>query len=76
MADVYYALAIAEEAIAQLRSLPKEQRQRIGNRLTRLQDALSGDVKKLSGRENKYRLRVAISGCCSRWRVDKSRSMR
>jgi mRNA interferase RelE/StbE len=38
--------------------LPKEQRRRIGARLTRLQNDLSGDIKKLSGRENKYRLRV------------------
>ena len=58
MADVHYTLAISEEAIAQLRSLPKEQRWRIGERLNRLQDGLSGDVKKLSSRESKYRLRV------------------
>ena len=58
MSDVHYILAIAEEAIAQLRLLPKEQRRRIGDRLTRLQHGLSGDVKKLSGKENKYRLRV------------------
>ncbi len=58
MSELHYTLAIAEEAIAQLRSLPKEQRRRIGGRLTRLQDGLSGDVKKLSGKENKYRLRV------------------
>ena len=58
MADVNYTLAIADEAIAQLRSLPKEQRRRIGERLTRLQRGLAGDVKKLSGKEDKYRLRV------------------
>jgi mRNA interferase RelE/StbE len=58
VSDVHYILAIAEEAIAQLRLLPKEQRRRIGDRLTRLQHGLSGDVKKLSGKENKYRLRV------------------
>lgn len=58
MADAHYTLAIAEEAITQLRSLSKEQRRRIGDRLTRLQHGLSGDVKKLSGKENKYRLRV------------------
>ena len=58
MSDVHYTPAIAEEAIAQLRSLPKEQRRRIGDRLTHLQHGLSGDVKKLSGKENKYRLRV------------------
>ena len=58
MAEVNYTLAISEEAIAQLRSLPKEQRRRIGDRLTRLQHGLAGDVKKLSGREDKYRLRA------------------
>ena len=58
MADVHYTLAISEEAIAQLRSLPREQRRRIGDRLNRLQDGLSGDLKKLSGKESKYRLRV------------------
>lgn len=58
MADVHYTLAISEEAIAQLRSLPQEQRRRIGERLNRLQDGLSGDLKKLSGKESKYRLRV------------------
>ena len=58
VAEVNYTLAISEEAIAQLRSLPKEQRRRIGDRLTRLQHSLAGDVKKLSGKEDKYRLRV------------------
>jgi mRNA-degrading endonuclease RelE of RelBE toxin-antitoxin system len=38
--------------------LSKEQRRRIGDRLTRLQHGLSGDVNKLSGKENKYRLRA------------------
>jgi mRNA-degrading endonuclease RelE of RelBE toxin-antitoxin system len=38
--------------------LPKEQRRRIGERLTRLQNGLTGDVKKLSAKENKYRLRA------------------
>ncbi|HEY5232842.1 MAG TPA: type II toxin-antitoxin system RelE/ParE family toxin [Verrucomicrobiae bacterium] len=54
----FYTLAISEEAIEQLRALPREQRRRIGERLTRLQNGLTGDVKKLSGKENKYRLRA------------------
>jgi mRNA-degrading endonuclease RelE of RelBE toxin-antitoxin system len=57
VAEVNCTLAIADEAIAQLRSLPKKQRRRIGDRLTRLQHGLAGDVKKLSGKEDKYRLR-------------------
>ena len=38
--------------------LPKLVRVRIGHRITRLQDQLSGDVKKLAAHENAYRLRV------------------
>ena len=38
MADVHYTLAISDEALEQLRALPREQRRRIGARLTQLQD--------------------------------------
>jgi mRNA interferase RelE/StbE len=53
-----YRLEISDEALAQLRTLPKDQRQRIGQRLDALQTDLQGDVKKLSGQEGKHRLRV------------------
>ena len=53
-----YRLVISEEALAQLRALPKEQRQRIGQKLDALQVGLQGDVKKLAGQAGKYRLRV------------------
>jgi mRNA interferase RelE/StbE len=53
-----YTLFISEEAREQLRALPKPLRRNIGQRLDALQDGLSGDVKKLTARENKYRLRV------------------
>ena len=53
-----YRLEISDEALAQLRALPKDQRQRIGQRLDALQTDLQGDVKKLAGQEGKYRLRV------------------
>ena len=53
-----YQLEIAEEALAQLRALPKELRQRIGQKLDALQTDLQGDVKKLAGQAGKYRLRV------------------
>jgi mRNA interferase RelE/StbE len=53
-----YRLEISDEALAQLRALPKDQRQRIGQRLDTLQTDLQGDVKKLAGQEGKYRLRV------------------
>ena len=53
-----YRLEIGEEALEQLRALPKEQRQRIGQKLDALQTDLQGDVKKLAGQAGKYRLRV------------------
>lgn len=53
-----YGLLISEEARDQLRALPKAMRRNIGQRLDVLQNGLSGDVKKLTAREHKYRLRV------------------
>ena len=53
-----YRLEISEEALDQLRALPKEARRRIGFRLEALQGDLRGDVKKLAGQIGKYRLRV------------------
>jgi mRNA interferase RelE/StbE len=58
VAKIRYDLVIAEEALEQLRALPKEIRQNVGDRLNSLQNGLIGDVKKLTARENKYRLRV------------------
>ena len=54
----HYRLAISEEAREQLRALPKERRVQIGEKLVLLQSGLSGDVKKLTSAEPKYRLRV------------------
>ncbi len=56
--DVRYRLVIGEEAREQLRALPKPLRRNIGERLEALQLGLAGDVKKLTAREHKYRLRV------------------
>ncbi len=53
-----YELLIGEEAREQLRALPKAVRKNIGHRLDALQDSFSGDVKKLTVQEHKYRLRV------------------
>jgi len=53
-----YRLDIGDEALAQLKALPKEQRQRIGQKLEALQTDLHGDVKKLVGQAGRYRLRV------------------
>ena len=51
-------LLISEEAREQLRALPKSIRKNIGHRLDALEKDFSGDIKKLTGREDKYRLRV------------------
>lgn len=53
-----YRLEIKEEARQQLRALSREHRRNIGRRLDMLQENLSGDVKKLSGKTHEYRLRV------------------
>jgi mRNA interferase RelE/StbE len=55
---VRYNLLISDEAREQLRALPKPMRRNIGQRLDALQNGLAGDVKKLTAREHKYRLRV------------------
>ena len=53
-----YRIDFSEEAIVQLRGLGKDWRRNIGFRLDQLQDDLAGDVKKLTGGNNEYRLRV------------------
>jgi mRNA interferase RelE/StbE len=58
MADGNFQLFITEEALEQIRALPKELRKRIGERLSALETNFAGDIKKLVGSENKYRLRV------------------
>lgn len=58
MAGVRYSLAISEEALKQLRALPRDERRRIGERLSQLQENFAGNVKKLIASEDKYRLRA------------------
>ncbi|HEX4644130.1 MAG TPA: type II toxin-antitoxin system RelE/ParE family toxin [Verrucomicrobiae bacterium] len=58
MAGANFELLISEEALEQLRALPKDLRKRIGHRISGLETNFAGDVKKLSGTENNYRLRV------------------
>ncbi len=53
-----YQLFISEEAREQIRALPEELRRNIGRRLDGLQQEFSGDIKKLEGLRNHYRLRV------------------
>jgi mRNA-degrading endonuclease RelE of RelBE toxin-antitoxin system len=64
-----YRLEIKEEARRQLRALPKEQRRNIGGRLDALQNDLVGNIKKLTGRTQEYRLRWAVFGCSSCWKA-------
>ena len=52
-----YRIEFGDDAIAELRGLPKELRRNIGFRLDQLQHDLTGDVKKLKGGDNEYRLR-------------------
>jgi mRNA-degrading endonuclease RelE of RelBE toxin-antitoxin system len=58
MPGANFELFISEEALKQLRALPKDLRKRIGERLLTLETSFAGDIKKLTGTENKYRLRV------------------
>jgi mRNA interferase RelE/StbE len=53
-----YEVAFTQLALQQIRALPKPIRAQIGRRITQLQEGLRGDVRKLSARENAYRLRV------------------
>jgi len=55
---VNYDVEITDEAKEKLRSMPKEVRRLIGYRIFLLQDNLGGDVQKLRGSKNEYRLRV------------------
>ena len=53
-----HEIEIKKDAKAELRGLPEAVRQEIGYRLHLLQQEFSGDVKKLKGSRNEYRLRV------------------
>ena len=53
-----YELDIKYDAKTALRKLPEDVRREIGYRLHLLLEDFSGDVKKLKGSRNEYRLRV------------------
>jgi mRNA interferase RelE/StbE len=55
---VRYEVEFLPVALKQLRALPKETRRLIGAKIDRVQYDLGGDVKKLTGFKNKYRLRA------------------
>lgn len=53
-----YELFLSEKARQQLRALDKTVRRQIGQRVESLRDNLHGDIRKLEGKSNRYRLRV------------------
>jgi mRNA interferase RelE/StbE len=53
-----YTLIIPDEVKEKLRSLPIDIKQEVGYRLFLLEEDLAGDVKKLRGSRNEYRLRI------------------
>jgi len=55
---VRYNVVLTEEVKAKLRAMPSQLRREIGHKLFLLEEDLSGDVKKLKGFPNEYRLRV------------------
>ena len=55
---MHYQIDFVPSALQQLRALPKEVRRLIGAKLDRAQHDLTGDIKKLKGFKNKYRLRA------------------
>ena len=55
---MHYRIFISAKARDQIRALHKEDRRKIGWRMEKMRDDLQGDVKKLEGRKDRYRLRV------------------
>ena len=55
---MHYQIEFLPAALEQLRALPKDARRLIGGKLDRAQHDLAGDIKKLKGFKNKYRLRA------------------
>lgn len=53
-----YNVVLTDEVKAALRVLPSELRREIGHKLFLLEDDLRGNVKKLKGSRNEYRLRI------------------
>ncbi len=53
-----YTVVLTDEVKARLRAFPLRLRREIGHKLFLLEQALSGNVKKLKGSRNQYRLRA------------------
>jgi len=55
---VRYTVILTDEVKARLRAMPLALRREIGHKLFLLEDDLSGNVKKLKGASDEYRLRI------------------
>jgi mRNA-degrading endonuclease RelE of RelBE toxin-antitoxin system len=55
---VRYTVILTDEVKAKLRAMPLALRREVGHKLFLLEDDLAGNVKKLKGSVNEYRLRV------------------
>jgi mRNA interferase RelE/StbE len=55
---VRYNVILTDEVKAKLRAMDSALRREIGHKLFLLEEDLSGNVKKLSGSVNQYRLRI------------------
>jgi len=58
MTPIHYRLKLPSEIRSRLKELPEATRNAIGYAIFLLQEDLSGDVKKLKGFKDRYRLRV------------------
>ena len=56
--QMHYQIEFLASALVQLRALPRDARRLIGGKLDRALQDLAGDIKKLKGFKNKYRLRA------------------
>ncbi len=55
---MHYTVILTDEVKARLRTLPLPLRREIGHKLFLLEEDLTGNVKKLKGSTNEYRLRI------------------
>ena len=55
---MHYTVILTDEVKAKLRTMPPGLRREIGHKLFLLEEDLSGNVKKLKGYVNEYRLRM------------------
>ncbi len=66
---MHYEIEFVASAREQLRALPKDVRRLIGAKLNRAQQDLTGDIKKLKGFKNKYRLRAGDYRVLLSWKA-------